>query len=66
MVVSLLKAAALHHLDLQLALLPSGVSLSDATAYNIQFQGVRPIFIDALSFQRYEDGDLLDSASSVL
>lgn len=52
----LLKRAALHHLDLQIALLPSGVSLSDATAYNVQFVGVRPVFIDALSFQRYEEG----------
>ncbi|MEM8770219.1 MAG: class I SAM-dependent methyltransferase [Pseudomonadota bacterium] len=54
---SLLKRAALHHLDLQLALLPSGVALSDATAYNVQFMGVRPIFIDALSFQPYKEGD---------
>ena len=54
---SLLKAAALHHLDLQLALLPSGVSLSDATSYNVQFNGPRPIFIDALSFTQYSEGD---------
>lgn len=54
---SLLKRAALHHLDLQLALLPAGVALSDATAYNVQFLGPRPIFIDALSFQPYTEGD---------
>ena len=54
---SLLKAAALHHLDLQLALLPTGISLSDATSYNVQFNGPRPIFIDALSFTQYQDGD---------
>lgn len=54
---SLLKAAALHHLDLQIALLPAGVSLSDATSYNIQFNGPRPIFIDALSFTHYNEGD---------
>ena len=54
---SLLKAAAVHHLDLQIALLANGVSLSDATAYNLQFIGVRPIFIDALSFKPYRDGD---------
>jgi ribosomal protein L11 methylase PrmA len=53
----LLKAAALHHLDLQLALLPAGVSLSDASAYNVQFEGPRPIFIDALSFRPYTDGE---------
>ena len=33
-----------------------GVTLSDATAYNIQFDGVRPVFIDRLSFRRYVDG----------
>lgn len=54
---SLLKAAALHHLDLQIALLQGGVALSDATAYNIQFVGVRPIFIDPLSFTTYREGD---------
>jgi ribosomal protein L11 methylase PrmA len=54
---SLLKAAALHHLDLQIALLGGGVALSDATAYNIQFIGPRPIFIDPLSFVPYQEGD---------
>ena len=54
---SLLKRAALHHLDLQIALLPGGISLSDATAYNVQFFGSRPVFIDALSFRRYEEGE---------
>lgn len=54
---SLLKAAALHHLDLQLSVLNSGVALSDATAYNVQFVGPRPIFIDPLSFTAYRDGD---------
>lgn len=52
-----LKAAALRHLDVQLAALESGVALSDASAYNIQFIGSRPIFIDRLSFVRYHDGD---------
>ena len=51
-----LKAAALLHLDLQTALLSKGVVLSDANAYNIQFRGTDPVFIDYLSFQRYEDG----------
>lgn len=54
---SLLKRAALHHLDLQISLLEGGVALSDATAYNVQFVGVRPIFIDALSFRPYEAGE---------
>lgn len=54
---SLLKQAALHHLDLQIALIKGGVALSDATAYNIQFIGPRPIFIDPLSFTAYREGD---------
>jgi ribosomal protein L11 methylase PrmA len=54
---SLMKRAALHHLDLQISLLQGGLALSDATAYNVQFVGVRPIFIDALSFRPYADGE---------
>jgi ribosomal protein L11 methylase PrmA len=52
-----LKAAALLHLDIQRRALEVDVSLSDASAYNIQFKGPRPVFIDALSFKRYEDGE---------
>ena len=39
-------------------LLNSGFTLSDATAYNIQFDGVRPKFIDHLSIRPYEDGEI--------
>lgn len=53
-----LKAAALHHLDIHLAALADGVTLSDASAYNIQFLGVQPVFIDLLSFRRYRDGEM--------
>jgi ribosomal protein L11 methylase PrmA len=52
-----LKAAALLHLDLHLDLLAHGVTLSDASAYNVQFQGPRPIFIDVLSLRRYREGE---------
>jgi ribosomal protein L11 methylase PrmA len=52
-----LQAAALLQLDLYLEAVERGVTLSDATAYNIQFQGVRPVFIDRLSFRRYVDGE---------
>ncbi len=45
-----LKAAALLHLDIQRAALRRGIELSDATAYNIQFIGHRPVFIDIGSF----------------
>jgi len=53
-----LKAAAVLHLDVQLEALEAGVSLSDATAYNVQFNGPRPVFIDHLSFRRYRDGEI--------
>jgi ribosomal protein L11 methylase PrmA len=53
---SALKAAALHHLDFHIALLGRGFTLSDATAYNVQFQGTKPVFIDHLSIIPYEDG----------
>jgi ribosomal protein L11 methylase PrmA len=55
-----LKAAALFHLDLQLRALQKDVTLTDATAYNVQFDGPKPIFIDSLSFRRYEDGEFWD------
>lgn len=54
----LLRAAALLHLDIQMAALDAGVALSDATAYNVQFRGARPVFIDHLSFRPYVDGEL--------
>ena len=54
---SALQAAALLHLDIQLAALKKDVTLTDATAYNIQFVGPKPIFIDSLSFRRYTDGE---------
>lgn len=54
---SALQAAALLQLDLLDEALAYDVTLSDASAFNIQFQGASPIFIDTLSFQRYQDGD---------
>lgn len=52
-----LKDAALLHLDLIQTCLDHGINLSDASAYNIQFNGHKPQFIDTLSFQRYVDGE---------
>jgi len=54
---SALKAAALLHLDIQQRALKKNVALTDATAYNVQFIGHRPIFIDNLSFRRYVEGE---------
>jgi ribosomal protein L11 methylase PrmA len=52
-----LKRAALLHLDIQMRCLEQGVTLSDASAYNVQFLGPKPIFIDSLSFRRYRDNE---------
>jgi len=46
-----LKAAAKLTLDIQHVALKHGMGLKDASAYNIQFIGSRPIFIDTLSFE---------------
>lgn len=54
---SALQAAAILHLKIHLRALQHDVTLSDASAYNIQFQGCRPIFIDHLSFRPYQSGE---------
>jgi ribosomal protein L11 methylase PrmA len=53
---SALRDAALLTLDVQRRALRYGLSLKDASAYNIQFEGVHPIFIDTLSFETYRPG----------
>ena len=55
---SLLKRAALLHLDLHICAIGQGFTLSDATAYNVQFRGVEPVFIDIPSLVPYREGDL--------
>lgn len=54
---ALLRDAALFHLNLHLDLLDHGFTLSDASAYNVQFIGPEPIFIDHLSIRRYQEGE---------
>jgi len=51
-----LKAAALHTLDILDEALAHGLVLRDASAYNVQFHGTKPIFIDLLSFEKWEPG----------
>lgn len=51
-----LKDAALLTLELQKTLLNHGFSLKDASAYNVQFVGYKPIFIDTLSIEPYKEG----------
>lgn len=53
---SQLKDAALLTIDIQLLSLSFGMVLKDASAYNVQFIGAWPVFIDTLSFETYEDG----------
>lgn len=53
-----LQAAALLHLDIQIEALDAGVMLTDASAYNVQFIGARPVFIDHLAFRPYRPGEL--------
>ena len=52
----MLKDAALHTLDLLLHSGRYGFTLKDATTYNVQFLGCRPIFIDIPSIAKYVPG----------
>jgi hypothetical protein len=51
-----LKDAALATLEVQRQALRCQMSLKDASAYNIQFHRGRPILIDTLSFERFQEG----------
>ena len=53
---SQLKDAALLTLDIQRTALEHGMSLKDASAYNVQFVHGRPVLIDTLSFEKYPAG----------
>ena len=48
---SQLKDAALLTLEIQSRALDAGMRLKDASAYNVQLEGGRPILIDSLSFE---------------
>lgn len=54
---SQLKDAALLTLKIQKLAITSGMTLKDASAYNIQFHHGSPIFIDTLSFERHKEGE---------
>ena len=54
---SMLKDAAAAHLDLLLAAVPEGIITKDGTAYNLQWRGTQPVFIDIGSFERLRDGE---------
>jgi hypothetical protein len=50
-----LKQAALHTLQLQLMAMEQGLSLKDATPFNIQFRNGKPVLIDTLSWELYNE-----------
>ena len=54
---ALLKRAALLHLDVHRAALAQGLTLADGSAYNVQFVGTRPVFLDSLAFIPYVEGE---------
>ncbi|MEI9919607.1 MAG: class I SAM-dependent methyltransferase [Bacteroidota bacterium] len=53
---SQLKEAALLTLDVLNVSLEHGMILKDGSAYNVQFRGTKPVFIDTLSFALYTEG----------
>lgn len=54
---AMLKDAALLHLGIFEQALENGWTLKDGSAYNIQWRGNRPVFIDVSSFEPYRPGD---------
>ena len=55
---SQLKNAALLTLEIQKISFQFGMTLKDATSYNIQFDNGFPKFIDTLSFEKYNEGQM--------
>lgn len=53
---SMLRDAALLHLQLLADALDEDFTLKDGTAYNVQWNGTNPVFIDVVSFERLVPG----------
>ncbi|HET6426649.1 MAG TPA: hypothetical protein VFG20_23355, partial [Planctomycetaceae bacterium] len=53
---SMLRDAALLHLELLREAVTNGCTIKDGTAYNVQFHRGRPTFIDVTSFERLPAG----------
>jgi len=51
--LNMLRDAAILTLEIQQLALEHGMSLKDASAFNVQFQNGKPVFIDTLSFEIY-------------
>lgn len=54
---SMLRDAALLHLDLLRSAMGDGLMMKDATAFNIAFAGNRPVFVDHGSFVPWAEGE---------
>ena len=54
---SMLRDAALLHLDLLRTAIGEGIITKDGTAYNLQWRGTQPVFIDVGSFERLREGE---------
>jgi hypothetical protein len=54
---SMLRDAALLQLEIGIAAIDEGLSLKDATPYNVQFRGSSPVFIDVGSFEKLPEGE---------
>lgn len=53
---SMLRDAALLHLELLRSAMDDGLMMKDATSFNITFAGTRPVFVDHGSFVPWADG----------
>ena len=53
---AMLREAALLHLDILERSLRRGWVLKDSTAFNVQFRGSQPLFLDVLSFAPLQSG----------
>ena len=53
---SQLKNAAITTLEIQKIAIDYNMTLKDASSYNIQFRQGKPILIDTLSFEKYQEG----------
>jgi hypothetical protein len=53
---SMLRDAAALHLELLLEALDEGLTMKDGYAFNVQWTGARPVFIDVPSFERSHGG----------
>jgi len=54
---AMLRDAALLHLELLQAAVPAGFTTKDGSAYNLQWRGSEPVFIDVGSFEPAREGE---------